>query len=511
MLFVAAPLSCDTTLPSERLESEVRLPVPNSFGEIPGPERLLHEDRGEAFELSPLSLIHIAFARQPDVKSSYQRFKSEEARYDFFVVSRDSLTPRLRTSNTARESRVDETVVRHRDHLVELSIEKQFFDTTEMDIAVGLQTDADNEAIGYRPVFSASLRYPLWVSRQKLERTSEEIFRRNEMNDAQLGYIQLVRRRLRNSLFRFYEVLDLQRQVENLTAWFAELERIAERIDELAGRNRSTDRSRVEAELTRVSARRREVQGRFEIQRERLKEACGLPFHARLTFLDEPFNPFEGIPQAKLLHLAIETDPEIATLRNEQRNAQVQLDLARRGQWDVTLLLDGRSNLEGGGENEGVSDWSATFGIDVSAVDPRVTLSLTNQAQARIERFRQAIVARENTIFVEIYEPVIRIDTLQESKAELIANLPRFEEDYRKGLAAFATDALNIDDLLKRRENLYDQQQQISRLTFLVGANVAELCSATGKFFELLQDKAGPGIDGTPPDDRNPTEGDVGD
>ncbi len=45
---------------------------------------------------------------------------------------------------------------------------------------------------------------------------------------------------------------------------------------------------------------------------------------------------------------------------------------------------------------------------------------------------------------------------------------------------------LNIDDLLKRRENLFDQDQEIARLTFLVGANVAELCAATGKFFELL-------------------------
>lgn len=54
------------------------------------------------------------------------------------------------------------------------------------------------------------------------------------------------------------------------------------------------------------------------------------------------------------------------------------------------------------------------------------------------------------------------------------------------GTDDYAARTLNIDDLLVRRENVFNQQKEISRLTFLVGANVAELCSATGKFFELL-------------------------
>ena len=45
---------------------------------------------------------------------------------------------------------------------------------------------------------------------------------------------------------------------------------------------------------------------------------------------------------------------------------------------------------------------------------------------------------------------------------------------------------INPDDLLIRRENLFNQQQEVSQLTFLLAVNVAELLSATGKFFELL-------------------------
>ena len=186
--------------------------------------------------------------------------------------------------------------------------------------------------------------------------------------------------------------------------------------------------------------------------------------------------------------MSIDTDPEILTLRNEVRNAEVQLDLARRGQWDVALLLGGESALEGGGESNTISDWSVNVGFEVSRVDHRVTDSLTRQAQANILRFSEAIAARENDIFVDTLEPIIRIETLGASRDELRANLPRFEADYQTGMDDYFAGTLNIDDLLKRRETLWNQQDEVARLTRLVGANVAELCSATGKFFELLDE-----------------------
>ncbi len=479
--------ACDSQMPSARLQNDIRLPVPNIVQAAPSAERLTRVERGEVVRLSPLSLIGIAFSLQPDIKSSFQRFKQEEARYDFFYVSRDSLTPRLRTSNRFAESRTVDSVVRDREHVVEFAVEKRFFDTTELDVGVGLRTGAIDQAIGYHPFISASLRYPLWVSRERLERTSEEIFRRNELNDAQLDYIQGVRGLLQSTLFRFYNVVELRRRLENTTRWRDDLEQLRGMLDSIAGRDLTTDRRRIDAEHARLNARVRELDGRFEIDIERLKAVCGLPFYTRIELVDEPFNPFEGMTHEELLRISIETDPEIATLRNEQKNAEVQLDLARRGRWDVTLLLDGTSSLEGAGEDEGISDWSAAFGLDISVVDARVTDSLSRQAEANIARFAQAIISRENDIFVDTLEPIIRIETLSASRAELIENLPRFQTDYQTGLDAYKGGTLNIDDLLKRRENLFDQEQEITRLAFMVGANVAELCTATGKFFELLK------------------------
>ena len=487
---LAAVTSCISTTPSSRLESRVRLPVPASAEIPPTEERLSTADQGASYKLSPLSLIRLAFDLQPDIKSSFQRFKSEEARYDFFYVSRDSLTPQLRMSNDFEESRADEEVVRDRKHTVELAVEKRFFDTTELNVGMGFETAETDDDIGNHPFVSARLRYPLWVSRRKLERTSEDIFRQNELNDTQLDYIQQVRSQLQHTMFKFYDVANLARRVDYYRSWEEDLTELVEIMAAIPDRDVTTDRQRLEAETAKVSADLRIAIGWYEIQLARLKEAIGLPFHTRVELDGDGFNPFAGQSHEGVLQASIATDPEIATLQNAVRNAEVQLDLARRGKWDLTMLLSATSNLEGRSADEGVSDWSVSAGLDVSAVDRRVTDSLMRQAQANIHRFTQAIAARENEIFVDTLEPLVRIDTLGASRDELLNNLPRYERDYRTGIDAYIANELNIDDLLKRRENVFAQQDQTSYLTYMVGANVAELCAATGKFFELLEREA---------------------
>ncbi|MEE9295501.1 MAG: TolC family protein [Phycisphaerae bacterium] len=474
--------------PSERLNTAIQLPIPTAAASAPSAERLSRDREDETYVLSARLLIPIAFNLQPDIKSSYQRFKSEEARYDFFVVSRDSLTPTFRSSNQVGETRENPDVLRQREHRVEVGIEKLFFDTTELNVGVGYQANLDDEEDGSFPFVSADLRYPLWASREKLGRTSEEIFRRNELNDAQLDYIKEVRERLQSAMFRYYTVTDLDRRIGYASRYLEHLESLKAQITNIDDRDVTSDERRVQAEIAKINAELRNVTGRHQVDLARLKAACGIPLYANVEIVVEPFNPFAGNTHEESFRLSIETDPEILTLRNEIRNAEVQLDLARRGQWDIALLMAGQSSIEGSKASDGDSDWALSLGFEVSHVDPRVTDSLTRQAQARIRRFTEAIAARENDIFVDTLEPLIRIDTLSQSRDELRENLPRFEEDYSTGLKEHFAGKLNIDDLLKRRETVWQQELEISRLTLVVGFNVAELCTATGKFFELLED-----------------------
>jgi len=491
-LAVGGP-GCNGPTPSDKLRERIALPTPAAKSTLPQQDRLAAQDRGERHVLTPINLISIAFNLQPDIKSSYQRFKSEEGLYDFYYTSRDSLTPKLSLANTWAEQErfekeTDERYVkRSRDHETTMSMEKRFFDTTEMDVGMGYDVNDHNvDGYGKYPFVTGRMRYPLWGSRQRLERTSEEIFRRNALNDAQLAFIQTARARLNAALNRYYSAIYYACLRDNARRWHQDLQKLLSVLEGIAARDVSADKRRIEAEVASVESRDRDFTSQAEVQNSRLKADCGLSFHAQVELVNEPFDPFGEMTHEQLLKQGLDTDPEIATLKNAMSNAQVQLDLARRGKWDVALLADGRTNLAGGGTYEGDSDWRITLGMEVSAVDHRVTGSLIRQAQADIERFREAIASRENAIFVDTLEPLVRNESLGKSKEALIENLSKYEEDFKYGIQEYTEGSLSIDDLLSRREKIFSQEQEIATQALYMGYNVSALCAATGKFFELL-------------------------
>ncbi len=484
---------CNSRTPSAKLRDMLTLPSPASRAAAPRADRLETEDRGERYDLTPRTLIPIAFNRQPDIKSAHERYKSEEARYDFFYASNDSLTPQLNLTSTADEfeSKPDGDniveVERSRSHTATLALEKRFFDTTKLDLGLGYDwTDESEEGHGAQPFASAGLRYPLWGSRERLERTSEEIFRRNELNDTQLDFIQTVRQRLRRALNHYYSTINNRQLRDAARSWREDLEQLLNDVAGLDGPDAEADRRRLEAEITSVRSAESGYATFIDVYTARLKGACGLPFHAQVAVRDVGFDPFEGIPHADLLQLGIATDPEIATLRNARDNAQVQLNLARRGRWDVALLLSGRTDFPGRAEHGDESDWSVSVGLEVAAVDARVTRSLIRQASADIQRYNEAIAAREDAIFVNTLEPKYRNDQLRRTQQELTENLVKYEADYQTGARAYLAGELSIDDLLQRRADWHAQHEEIAQQAFFMGMNVSSLCAETGKFFELL-------------------------
>lgn len=477
---------CNGRSPSAKLREKLTLPEPTKVQTRPRETRLTAVDRGEEYTLTPHSLIPIAFNRQPEIKSSYQRFKSEEGRYDFFYSSRDSMTPKFSLSNDWDETTSAGETIQNRAHIAELSLEKRFFDTSELEIGIGHRMSEENEEFGRRPFVSARVRYPLWASRERLERTSEEIFRRSELNDAQLAFIQSVRWKLRHALNLYYQVIYQIHLGHAVRSWREDLENVLAQVGELSGKDRSADKRRLRAEITTTKASEASYDSLVEVLTARLKSACGIPFHAKIEIVEQEFDPFRNMSHEDLLRLGMETDPEIATLRNSMGNAQVQLDLARRGKWDVALLADGKSSLRGAGEYEGEADWAMSVGLEVSVIDSRVTGSLIRQAQADIERFGEAIAARENAIFTDTLEPLVRNETLGKNHTELTENLEKYRADYNAGLTAYLADELSIDDLLTRRGRFYSQEAEIASQGYYMGLNVSSLCSATGQFFELL-------------------------
>jgi len=492
-------------LPSQTVESGLVMPVPRggiadaptsmpaaatqpSDEHVPAPLPSAH------YALVPVRVINLAFNNQPAIKQRYQSFKAEEARYDFFYTSRDSLTPGMRVFNKmAGERDPIDGQYRDREHVAEMFVEKRFFNTSRLSLSTGYRVTGEQwtgEQANH-PFVAGSLRYPLSASREALQRASEQIVRQNDLDNAKLQYLETVRTRLLWALFDYNGTIDTRDRLEMTRRWLHDLRAMTVEIRQVTDRDVESDLQRVQAEVASVEADWRDLSGRLEVRLDELKSGIGLPFDSTLELLDEPFNPFAGVSRERLLELSLATDPEIATLRNGVRNAQAQLDLARRGKWDAALIFAGESDLEGAQGDQGTSRWQVSASVELRRVDERVTTSLEREALANIERNQQAIRARENNIYVGTLDPMIRMKTLTLNIKHLTSNLDRYRRNYDEGLARYREGELNVDDLLSRRQELFNQQSEIINTKRRVGDAVAQLCSATGKFFDLINEHNG--------------------
>jgi len=494
-------------LPSQTVESGLAMPVPRggvadtptptslpaaatqpSDEDMPAPSPSAH------YVLDPVRVINLAFNNQPAIKQRYQSFKAEEARYDFFYTSRDSLTPGMRVYNKmAGERDSIDGQYRDREHVAEMFVEKRFFNTSRLSFSTGYHVTGEQwtgEQANH-PFVAGSLRYPLSASREALQRASEQIVRQNDLDNAKLQYLETVRTRLLWALFDYYGTIDTRDRLEMTRRWLHDLRAMTVEIRGVTDRDVESDLQRVQAEVASVEADWRDLSGRLEVRLDELKSGIGLSFDSTLELMEESFNPFAGVSRERLLELSLATDPEIATLRNGVRNAQAQLDLARRGKWDAALIFSGESALEGDQGDQGSSQWQVSASVELRRVDERVTTSLEREALANIERNQQAIRARENNIYVGTLDPMIRMKTLTLNIKHLTSNLDRYQRNYDEGLTRYRRGELNIDDLLSRRQELFNQQSEIINSKRRLGDAIAQLCSATGKFFDLINEHNG--------------------
>jgi hypothetical protein len=76
LLLAITLTACSSVTPSARLRQRVDLPLPVFSSVGPDPGRLSRMPSGESRTLTARSLIPLAFNSQPDIKASFQRFKS---------------------------------------------------------------------------------------------------------------------------------------------------------------------------------------------------------------------------------------------------------------------------------------------------------------------------------------------------------------------------------------------------------------------------------------------------
>jgi hypothetical protein len=439
-----------------------------------------------------MTTIWTTFENSPRIRTAYQRYAAEQARYEYVIANWSSFTPGVALAPGISSSERDgDSATRRYTQKAQVFLDRNFLNTSRVRLSGDmLREDIDPEDYTMHPSLRGSLRYPLGASRESLVRTSEQIQYENRVNDTQMGYIKEVRAQLRYAVVVFFEALELRLRAEMQRQMLRDLEGLANRINASIAAKAKADLDRLQAEITSVGTRIRDTQSRYEIQVEQLKSITGLPFETEVYPLDEPFDPFGQIDREELLRLSTQSDPEIATLGNAVKSAEIQLDLARKGRIDIALLAGGGMDMAGTGRWTGRQEWSADAGVELRLVDPRISKSLEREAQSTISRLENSIQSRRNEIRVGTMEPLLLAQTLRRNIQDTRGNIERYSRDYQAGRRLYFGGKMDIDDLLRRRQNLFNEQQSLIASRTNLGQRMADLASATGKFFELLEQYA---------------------
>jgi outer membrane protein TolC len=487
-LLLGVSFSCSTT--STRSDYDLFVPLANrpAGAEVAQPLPSLEELSATTapLALDAVRVIRLTHAYYPYIKENYENKMSKEAHYDFFIANLSAV------SYGARVSGYKDVIDNRWSHSrvygwgPELYIEKKFFNSGEASLNVRYNYDNVDGEFGSGTQVGAYLQYPLFASREALERESEKIFWRNELNDANLEYFRSVRDSINSALDAYFQTLEYQERIEYSKLYVADLHALHQRMLNTNDPAIIKDCDKVLAKITSEQAEQQTLIGWFNIDAQELKSHMGVPFECPIVMQIEEFNPFSGKSQDELVRVSLQTDPEIKLLRNAILSAEAELNLARRGKWDTSFFLSGDKTLGGAGSEEGEQGYSIGAGINMRHIDPRITKSMEREAQADIRRYQSSIKSRENEIFVDTIDAIVNMKAYGNKFRTLIENLPRYRSDYETGLALYFDHKITTDELLKKRDDYYEQQRIIADSRESYFSKIADLCASTAQYLEYL-------------------------
>ena len=141
----------------------------------------------------------------------------------------------------------------------------------------------------------------------------------------------------------------------------------------------------------------------------------------------------------------MKNDPEIATLNNAAKNAEIQLALAKKGRVDVAVNVGGSADTRGTGKWEGQEEYKAATNLEVRMIDPRISNNLAREASADIARYQQEILRRQSEIYVGAIEPLIKMKSLTTNMADTKRNIERYRSDFALGVQDYFAGKMSID------------------------------------------------------------------
>jgi len=443
--------------------------------------------------LDPQAVMRLTVEFSPDIRRAFERKAAEEARYDFFMNSRRGLSYGVE---------VDFNYDRlHRDQESDLTktlepqfvVRKDFYNTTETSVRTGYALDDFQDGHEADAFIEGRISMPLFGSREALQRSNAKIFQATEVSDARLNYYREIRQRIFRALMQLSWAQRNKERLQYAREYLQDLKEMLRMAESITDRDTTADQLKLSAEIASTEADLSSDSSRYLVSLERLKLAIGIPFETPVDVADSRFNPFEGEGVDELCSIALETDEEIKTLQNSIKSSQAELSLARKGKWDTSLSLSVQRRFAGDGELDEQRSYVLSSGLQVRTIDPRISRDLENIALANIREYRNAIESRRREIWTETVDACSTL-AAQSAEVELrSANLARYWESYNKALELYDSALVSIDELIEKREDIYEEQSQISWSRQHARENVTQLLASTGRYEQFINGSVRPG------------------
>jgi len=441
-------------------------------------------------DLNPWKVMFLTFENAPPIKVAYLKYAAEKARYDYIIATWTSTTPGFAVGPTWE--RLKDAQDRRTSYFAQggtAFLDQNFQDTSQLHLFGGglHETFKDGSAPdnAAHATGGGNFRFPLWGSREALQRSSEQIFQQNRVNDAQLEYVKYVREEMKWGLYFYFQAMGIQSRIGADQRMIEDFQKVQERM-QAAGKP-PADGQRLQGAIVTASTQLRDRQSNFAVEVQRMKRTVGLPMDLEVTIADELFNPFGDPDPEALINLSMQTSPDIAALNNAVKNAEVQLALAKKGRLDISVNVAASTETRGSGRWEGREEYRAAGGLEVRFIDPRISNNLAREASADMARYQQDILQRRNEIYVGAFEPLVKCKSLASNITDTQRNIERYRSDFAAGVEDYLAGRMNIDDLIRRRQSLQEEEIKLADARSEYGVNMANLAQATGKFFEILQ------------------------
>lgn len=444
----------------------------------------------EISTLNPENIMRLTLEHSTQIQAAKHKLESAEYNFKLFNSEFTQFTPLNLNSKLSTEG--------YNEHnyncTTTAGVRKDYFGGGSLSADIGNYSSWDDKKPGNNTQFvKAEVRFPLFSSNRKLTRIIKRTFEENELYEAQLDYVNSIRRTILYALANYYDYLCRVRILQDLRSYQNDLIKLKAHP---SFSDRPTVQQQIEGEINELT---------LEIQDKTIEVDARLIWLERWIGIDQlseyRIEPIEldydqddyygrfyvEATYEEVLNLAVKNDSDLKVLRLIKQNAIEKKRLAQQGKWDIFLSIGGRYNFYE--EENGVpldSSYSASTGIELKRFDRTVLRYTINKAEADILEAEAKIEDRLGGMAAEITQKKESLSTKKEQVLSARKNLASRQEIHDLKLEQFLAGNETADNYLKAFNALYEGMEKAFRQENRYLDAIRDFNYICGEYFQTL-------------------------